>query len=72
MEIKQIHERKCFKANIVAELTCQERVRDQEGLMLLTRKKMAPSKVDWRVMEKPREIGFPKRAHLNLPLEQIA
>ena len=38
IELKQMHERQCFKAIAVAELTRQERVRAQEGLMLLTKK----------------------------------
>ena len=37
-ELDQMHKRKCFKAVAVAELTRLERVRAQEGLMLLTRK----------------------------------
>ena len=38
-ELKQMHQRLCFKAIAVAELTRQERIRAQEGLMLLTKKK---------------------------------
>ena len=39
VELKQMHERKCFKAIAIAELTRRERVRAQEGLMLLTKKR---------------------------------
>ena len=39
VELQQMHERECFKAIVVAELTRQERMRDQEELMLLTRKR---------------------------------
>ena len=37
-ELKQMVRRTCFKAIAVAELTRQERIRAQEGLMILTRK----------------------------------
>ena len=37
-EIKQMHDQRCFKSIAVAELTRQESVRSQEGLILLTRK----------------------------------
>ena len=39
MELKKMYKRNCFKSIVVAELTRQERVRAQEGLMLLTRKR---------------------------------
>ena len=38
-ELTQMHDRKCFKAIAVAELTCQEQVRAQEGLMILNKKR---------------------------------
>ena len=38
-ELDQMHRRRCFKAVAVAELTRLERIRAQEGLMLLTRKR---------------------------------
>ena len=38
-ELMQMHDRKCFKAIAVAELTRQERVRAQEGLMILNEKR---------------------------------
>ena len=37
-ELKQMHLRVGFRAIVVAEFTRQERLRAQEGLMLLTRK----------------------------------
>lgn len=38
-ELKQMHKRRCFKAISVAEITCQERIQDQEWIMLLTRER---------------------------------
>ena len=38
-ELTQMHDRRCFKAIAVAELTRQERVRAQEGLMILSEKR---------------------------------
>ena len=34
-ELAQMHARTCFKAIAVKELTCLERKREQEGLMIL-------------------------------------
>ena len=42
-EISQMHNRTCFKAIAVAELTRRERLRAQEGLMFLTRKRSGTS-----------------------------
>ena len=38
-ELKQMHSRGCFKAIAVKELTRQEKVRAQEGLMILNQKR---------------------------------
>ena len=38
--LSQMHQRRCFKAVVVAKLNQLERVRAQEGLMLLTRKRI--------------------------------
>ena len=43
-ELRQMHSRVGFKAVAVAELTRQERIRAQEGLMLLTRKRSGKTK----------------------------
>ena len=50
-ELAQMHSRVGFRAVAVAELTRLERVRAQEGLMLLTEKSQERRRVDSRIME---------------------
>ena len=54
-EVKQLHDRVCFKALTVSELTKQEKERAMEGLMLVTQKRTS----EWkgRIMASPPENG---------------
>jgi uncharacterized protein YfcZ (UPF0381/DUF406 family) len=60
-EIKQQHDRICFRPLSVKSMTKAERRKAQEALMFLTEKGAKTSREEWSIMANPRENGCLKR-----------